>query len=197
MVIVGWSHGCTVFAAPPEAIRTSPHEWECTYAFSDTTCREMIAAWTEDVGVQISDALQFKQCSDCKRRELIGAHATRHLIGYDCGNRDGHDPRFMLPDEPVRVYRKATNRGEGWKVDGWGFHRCLLSWRCAESCAIDFDQAVCVALNGYYVGRWMPVTGRSCEADEAIVPKDEEGSGSTRRRDTHWHSLNDLPAGYR
>ena len=199
MVIVWLSHGCKVLAAPPEATLTSPHEWGCTYAFSDTTCREMIAAWAEDVGMQFSDALQFKQCSDCQRRELVGACSTRYLIGYDCGNRGGYDRRFAFLDEPVRVYRNAKNRGEGWKVEDWGFHRCLLSWRCAQSCAIDFDQAVCVRLSGYYVGRWIPVMGQPCDDDEAVVPGSDDAreSGSIRLRETHWHGVNDLPSTYR
>ena len=199
MVIVWLSHGCTIYAVPPEATRTSPHEWECTYAFSDTTCREMITAWAEDTGIQFSDVLQFKPCSDCQRRELIGAYATRYLIGYDCANRDGHDRRFAPLDDPVRVYKNARNRGEGWKVDDWGFHRCLLSWRCAQSCAIDFDQAVCVPLSGYYVGRWMPVMGQSCEDDETIVPESDKARESEMipLRETHWHGLDDLPESYR
>ena len=146
-------HGRLGIAGPPEATRNSPHEWECTYAFSDTTCREMISAWAEDEGVDSANMTDLRRCSDCQRREVVGAYSTRYLIGYECNNRDGYDRRFASLDDVIGVYRQADNRNEGWRVTGWGFHRCLLSWRCAQACAIDFDHAICVPLSGYYIGR--------------------------------------------
>ena len=197
--IVWLSDSCTGTAEPPERIRTSPNVWECTYAFSDTTCREMISAWAEDEGIQFSSALQFKQCSDCQKREVMGAHSTRYLIGYDCYNRDGHDRGYASLDGVVGVYRQAENPGEGWQVVDWSFHRCLLSWRCAQSCAIDFDDAVCVPLNGYYIGRWVPVMGGQCDRDKKVVSESDEAneSGINRQRETHWQGVRELPHTYR
>ena len=52
-------HGGLGIAGPPVVTRSSPHEWECTYAFSDTTCREMISAWAEDEGVDSANITDF------------------------------------------------------------------------------------------------------------------------------------------
>jgi hypothetical protein len=198
-VIVWLGHGVFGFAGPPEPTRESPHEWECTYAFSDTTCREMISAWAEDMKLDSTSVADFKQCSDCQRREVVGSYSTRYLIGYECNNRNGYDRRFASLDELVGVYRQAESDDEGWRVNGWGFHRCLLSWRCAQSCAIDFDRAVCIPLSGYYIGRWMPEMGRQCDAgfidseDIDLPLSDEVGQG----RETRWHGVDDLPNNYR
>ena len=186
-------------AGPPEATQNSPHEWECTYAFSDTTCREMISAWAEDEGLDSANITDLMRCSDCQRRELVGAYSARYLVGYDCSNRDGYDRRFASLDDVMGVYRQAENRNEGWRVTGWGFHRCLLSWRCAQACAIDFDRAICVPLSGYYIGRWIPEMGRQCdegasERDDGDFPLDHKPGGD---RETHWHGLSDGPSNYR
>ncbi|MAI32298.1 MAG: hypothetical protein CBE00_05285 [Planctomycetaceae bacterium TMED240] len=186
-------HGSSGVAGTPEAARSSPHEWECTYAFSDTTCREMISAWAEDEGLDAANVTDLMRCSDCQRREVVGAYSTRYLIGYECNNRDGYDRRFASLDHVIGVYRQAENRNEGWRVTGWEFHRCLLSWRCAQACAIDFDRAICVPLSGYYVGRWLPEMGRQCDEnatnrDDGDLPFDHE-SGSNR--ETRWHGLSD------
>lgn len=192
-------HGRLGIAGPPEATRNSPHEWECTYAFSDTTCREMISAWAEDEGVDSANITDLMRCSDCQRREVVGAYSTRYLIGYECNNRDGYDRRFSSFDAVIGVYRQAENRNEGWRVTGWGFHRCLLSWRCAQACAIDFDRAICVPLSGYYIGRWIPEMGRQCDenatdSDDGDLPLEHELDGD---RETQWYGLNDLPSDYR
>ena len=192
-------HGRLGIAGPPEATRNSPHEWECTYAFSDTTCREMISAWAEDEGVDSANITDLMRCSDCQRREVVGAYSTRYLIGYECNNRDGYDRRFSSLDAVIGVYRQAENRNEGWRVTGWGFHRCLLSWRCAQACAIDFDRAICVPLSGYYIGRWIPEMGRQCDenasdSDDGDLPLEHELDGD---RETQWYGLNDLPSDYR
>ena len=192
-------HGRLAIAGPPEATRNSPHEWECTYAFSDTTCREMISAWAEAEGVDSANITDLMRCSDCQRREVVGAHSTRYLIGYECNNRDGYDRRFASLDAVIGVYRQAENRNEGWRVTGWGFHRCLLSWRCAQACAIDFDRAICVPLSGYYIGRWIPEMGRQCDenatdSDDGDLLLDHELDGD---RETQWYGLNDLPSDYR
>ena len=201
LILMLGSHG---IAGSPQATRNSPHEWECTYAFSDTTCREMIAAWAEDEGLDSANVTDFMRCSDCQRREVVGAYSTRYLIGYECNNRDGYDRRFASLDDVIGVYRQAEHESEGWRVTGWGFHRCLLSWRCAQACAIDFDRAVCVPLSGYYIGRWIPEMGRQCDGnatrnaggdpllDEELL--DEELGGD---RETHWHGFNDLPSNFR
>lgn len=191
-------HGPLGIAGPPEATRNSPHEWECTYAFSDTTCREMISAWAEDEGVDSANITDLMRCSDCQRREVVGAYSTRYLIGYECNNRDGYDRRFSSLDAVIGVYRQAENRNEGWRVTGWGFHRCLLSWRCAQACAIDFDRAICVPLSGYYIGRWIPEMGRQCDenatdSDDGDLPLEHELDGD---RETQWYGLNDLPSDY-
>ncbi len=188
-------HGGLGIAGPPQATRNSPHEWECTYAFSDTTCREMIAAWSEDEGVDSVHVTDLVRCSDCQRREVVGAYSTRYLVGYECNSRDGYDRRFASLDEIIGVYRQAENRNEGWRITGWGFHRCLLSWRCAQACAIDFDRAVCVPLSGYYIGRWIPEMGRQCdenavESDGGNLPSNHALRGD---RETHWHGFDDRP----
>lgn len=192
----GWDCG---FADPPGPTRTSPHDWECTYAFSDTTCREMISAWAQDEGLTSTSVAEFKQCSDCQRNEVVGAYSTRYLIGYDCNNRDGHDRRFSSLDAVVGVYREAENEDEGWRVTGWRFHRCLLTWRCARSCAIDFDRAVCVPLSGYYIGRWVPEMGTQCQANaaEGEVGELNPPPQTVPNRETHWHGIDDLPKNYR
>ncbi len=192
-------HGRLGIAGPPEATRNSPHEWECTYAFSDTTCREMISAWAEDEGMDSANVTDLMRCSDCQRREVVGASSTRYLIGYECNNRDGYDRRFASLDTVIGVYRQAENRNEGWRVTGWGFHRCLLSWRCAQACAIDFDRAICVPLSGYYIGRWIPEMGRQCDenatdSDDGDLLLDHELDSD---RETQWYGLNDLPSDYR
>ncbi len=183
------------FAEPPEPTRTSPHDWECTYAFSDTTCRKMISAWAEDKGLDSSHVSEFSECSGCKRREVMGAYSTPYLVGYDCSKRDGHDRRFASLDANIGVYREAENEGEGWHVTGWRFHRCLLSWRCAQSCAIDFDRPVCVPLSGYYVGRWIPEMAKQCSEDSDTGEKVEPllELPNVPRRHTQWHSIHDLP----
>lgn len=188
-------HGSLSNAGSPEPTQNSPHEWECTYAFSDTSCREMISAWAEDEGVDSANITDLMRCSDCQRREVVGAYSTRYLIGYECNNRDGYDRRFASLDDVIGVYRQAENRNEGWRITGWGFHRCLLSWRCAQACAIDFDRAICVPLSGYYIGRWIPEMGRQCddnttESDDSDLPSDQASGGD---RETHWHGFNDLP----
>lgn len=187
--------GVAGMADSPEVTRTSSHDWECTYAFSDTTCREMISAWAEDEGLDSANVADFMRCSDCQRRELVGAYSKRYLIGYECNNRAGYDRRFASLDDVIGVYREAKNRNEGWRVTGWNFHRCLLSWRCAQACAIDFNHATCVPLRGYYIGRWLPEMGRQC--DERVTEKDAvdipSGSGSSGDRQTHWHGFEGVP----
>ena len=64
-------------AGPPEATQNSPHEWECTYAFSDTSCREMISAWAEDEGVDSANITDLMRCSDCQRRSYPGVKSRR------------------------------------------------------------------------------------------------------------------------
>ncbi len=192
-------HGGLGIAGPPVATRSSPHEWECTYAFSDTTCREMISAWAEDEGVDSANITDFMRCSDCQRREVVGAYSTRYLIGYECNNRDGYDRRFASLDDVIGVYRRAENSNVQGRTTGWGFHRCLLSWRCAQACAIDFDRAICVPLSGYYIGRWIPEMSRQCdgnatESDDGDLPLGHESGGD---RETHWHGFSDLPSSYR
>ena len=194
-LVLVWMHGTSGNAGSPEATQNSPHDWECTYAFSDTTCREMIAAWAEDERVDSANITDLMRCSDCQRREVVGAHSIRYLIGYECNNRDGYDRRFAAFDDVIGVYRQAENRNEGWRITGWRFHRCLLSWRCAQACAIDFDRATCVPLSGYYIGRWIPEMGRQCdenaaESDDSDLSSDHALGGD---RETHWHGFNDLP----
>ena len=194
-LVLVWMNGGLGNAGSPEATQNSPHDWECTYAFSDTTCREMIAAWAEDEGVDSANITDLMRCSDCQRREVVGAYSTRYLIGYECNNRDGYDRRFAALDDVIGVYRQAKHRNEGWRITGWRFHRCLLSWRCAEACAIDFDRAICVPLSGYYIGRWIPEMGRQCdenttESNDSDLSSDHALGGD---RETQWHGFNDLP----
>ena len=53
-------HGGLGIAGPPVATRSSPHEWECTYAFSDTTCREMIFFQKVQLTLHYPLAIRFR-----------------------------------------------------------------------------------------------------------------------------------------
>ena len=146
----------------PDGIPTAPHDWDCAYAFSDTTCRTMINAWADDIGLTNADALQDKTCSRCERREEVGGYGIKYLVGYDCVNRFGHELRGSGLDEKVSIFRRSSSPDEGWEVENWSFHKCLITWECSTKCAIDFDVASCIPVSAYSIGRYKPTLGRNC-----------------------------------
>ena len=145
---------------PPEGIITEPHDWECAYAYSDTTCERMMQAWANDVDLE-GDIVELDACGECDVRMEKGYEGTEYMVGHTCNQIDGHEIKTETPSAPVSVFREG-GQNTGWEITDWKFKRCLFVFECSTSCAATSNGPQCFITSGYYVGKWTPTLAAPC-----------------------------------
>lgn len=156
---------------PPDGVITEPHDWECAYAYSDTTCERMMQAWANDVDLE-GEVRDFVGCGECDPVFKLGYEGTQYLIGYRCNKLDGYAIKTEDETELVQVYGSGGTT-QGWRVSDWKFEECLLVFECAEECGDSLNGYTCFVDSGYSVGRWIPVLEEACPT----TPQGGSGSG--------------------
>lgn len=181
----------------------TPYDWQCVYAYTETTCEDVIEQWAE---AQFGDSSEWSDelvlCGNCT--EILGtdSQGSKWIVGYRCNDQHGYQ---ILADDlqvAIPLYREATSK-DGWEVNDWALFRCLRTWNCYDYCTWERGEPACFIVTVIGIGRFQPVLGAPCdqqttgesEPDVEPDPSDAESPSDDESPSDVWVPNPGIPEG--